>query len=484
MTHPRPSPPRPPHRNARGRPGPSRALLAALCLAAALPTASPLLAETRAPVSLAEVTLSFSPVVKAAAPAVVNIYATKEVAAARSPFAGDPFFERFFRGFATPQRRMQNSLGSGVIVSADGLVVSNNHVVGGADEIRVVLADKREYEAEILLADEAADLAVLRLKGASGLPALPLRDSDSIEVGDLVLAIGNPFGVGQTVTSGIVSGLARTGGAAGRGDGYFIQTDAPINPGNSGGALVDMKGALIGINASILSRSGGSNGIGFAIPANLVRQVVAQAQEGRTELARPWPGIEAQPVTGDLAEALGLDRPTGVLIREIHPASPLARAGLKRGDVLVSVAGHAVDSPQELDFRLAALGIGRQAETVYLREGRRREATVDLIAAPEDPPADIRRLDAGPLAGVTVGNLSPALAERVGAGLNQRGVVVIDADPRARRLGWRGGDRILSINGDETADTKALEKAAGRRAAQWEILIERDGKRGALRFRS
>ncbi len=235
------------------------------CVAASL-APLPLTAQTRVPTSQAEIQLGFAPLVKEAAPAVVNIYAKRVVAVRDSPFAGDPFFEGLFRDFGTVRPQVQNSLGSGVILSPDGIVVSNYHVVGEATDIRVVLADRREFNATVILGDEESDLALLRLDGAADLPALTLRDSDSVEVGELVLAIGNPFGVGQTVSSGIVSGLARSGTASGTGRGYFIQTDAAINPGNSGGALIDVNGALIGVNTSILTRSGGSNGIGFAIP--------------------------------------------------------------------------------------------------------------------------------------------------------------------------------------------------------------------------
>jgi S1-C subfamily serine protease len=270
-------------------------------------------AKTRIPESPAEISLSFAPLVKQAAPAVVNIYASRVVQQSQSPFAGDPFFQNFFRDF--PSRpRVQNSLGSGVILSPDGIVVSNYHVVGQATEIRVQLNDRSEYAAEVLLADEEADLAILKLKGAKKLPSLALRDSDTVEVGELALAIGNPFGVGQTVSSGIISGLARSGTATGNARGYFIQTDAPINPGNSGGALIDINGDLIGINTSILTRSGGSNGIGFAIPSALVAQFVAQAEAGKTRFERPWAGMVAQPVDADLAEGLQLKRPVVVVI--------------------------------------------------------------------------------------------------------------------------------------------------------------------------
>ena len=239
-------------------------------------------AETRVPSDTVEVKLSYAPVVKAVVPSVVNIYARRVVETQASPFANDPFFSQFF-GDMRSRPRLQNSLGSGVILGADGIVVSNFHVVGNATEIRVVLADKREFDAEVLLADPQTDLAILRMINAPDLPALTFSDSDAVEVGDLVLAVGNPFGVGQTVSSGIISAQARTGMVRGR-PGYFIQTDAPINPGNSGGALVDMKGQLVGINTAIVTRSGGSDGIGFAIPANLVRQYVEQAQNGADQL--------------------------------------------------------------------------------------------------------------------------------------------------------------------------------------------------------
>ena len=341
------------------------------------------------PQSQAEITLSFSPVVKKAAPAVVNVY-TRKIVNRRNPFAGDPFFERFFREFGGPGsgRRMQNSLGSGVILTSDGYVVTNNHVVGGADEVKVVLSDRREFDAEIVFADQQSDLALLKLNDASGLPVLELRDSDSLEVGDLVLAIGNPFGVGQTVTSGIISALARTSGRGrGRVGGYFIQTDAAVNPGNSGGALVDMAGRLVGVNTAILTRSGGSNGIGFAVPANLVAQALESALMGETTLQRPWIGILAQNVDQDMADALGLDTPTGVVISDLHPESPLRQAGLKKGDVIVAFEGREIGSLEELAFRMAAIGVGGAAEIGYMRGGALRSAEFPLRPAP----ASVRR---------------------------------------------------------------------------------------------
>ncbi len=356
-----------------------------VALIAALLMASPLAAEVRAtPDSAAAVTLSFAPVVKRAAPAVVNVYARKITSRRVSPFAGNPFFDQFLRDFgAPPRQRVENSLGSGVILRADGVVVTNAHVIENAVEIRVALADRREFDAEAIFFDKAIDLAVLRLEGAHDLPTLELRDPDTLEVGDLALAIGNPFGVGQTVTSGIISGLARTAGR--RGGGYFVQTDAAINPGNSGGALVDMGGRLIGVNTAILSRGGGSVGIGFAIPSSLVAQAVESALRGDTILVQPWAGVRTQQVTDDLARAMGLARAAGVVIAGVHPLSPLRKAGLQVGDVVVSLNGDPVETPQEFQFRLAALGVGGVATVGYLRRGQPREAAMDLIPAPQEP---------------------------------------------------------------------------------------------------
>lgn len=466
---------------------PRRAGLLALALAAALtaPSAGAEIAR-RTPEGMAEIQLSFSPVVKAAAPAVVNIYARRVVTRRPSPFAGNPFFERFF-GQAMPQgRRVENALGSGVIVTGDGLVVTNHHVVGDASEIRAVLADRREFDAEVVLSDPESDLVVLRLEGAENLPALELRDpeSEGVEVGDLVLAIGNPFGVGQTVTSGIVSALARSRAAPGGGAGYYLQTDAAINPGNSGGALVDMQGRLLGINTAILSRSGGSIGIGFAVPSALVRQVVAQAEAGRSTLARPWSGLSGQPVDGAMAEALGMASPEGLVISKIHPLSPFASAGLARGDVILAVDGRPVGTQAELEFRLAALGLGETAEVAFLSGGTARAASLALAPAPETPARDPRALvGRTPLGGLTVANLNPALAHELGLPLGTEGVAVVEVARPTGRAGFRVGDVIRAINGRDVANAAQLERLARKGPYPEEVRIERGGRHGVLRFR-
>src|SRR6201995_4408774 len=315
--------------------------------------AAPALAQDRrVPSSAAELRLSYAPIVQRVQPAVVNVYAAK-VVQNRNPFMDDPLFRRFFGLPGGQQEQMQRSLGSGVMVDPSGLVVTNVHVIEGADQVKVSLSDKREFEAEIVLKDPRSDLAVLKLKDVhEKFPTLDFANSDELMVGDVVLAIGNPFGVGQTVTHGIISAPAPT--QVGITDyQFFIQTDAAINPGNSGGALVDMTGRLAGINTAIYSRSGGSQGIGFAIPANMVRVVVASAKGGGKAVKRPWLGAKLQVVTQDIADSLGLRSPNGALVASVVANSPAARAGLEFSDLIVAVAGQPIDDPNAFDYRFA-----------------------------------------------------------------------------------------------------------------------------------
>ncbi|MGE5545429.1 MAG: DegQ family serine endoprotease [Solirubrobacterales bacterium] len=436
------------------------------------------------PASREQVSMSFSPVVKQAAPAVVNIY-TKRVVHAASPLMADPLLGRFF-GDLLPhgltQDRVQRSLGSGVIVSADGTVVTNNHVIKDADEVTVVLNDRREFEAKVLGSDERTDLAVLKVdtKG-EGLPVLPFGDSDALEVGDLVLAIGNPFGVGQTVTSGIVSALARTNvGIANTRS--FIQTDAAINPGNSGGALVDMKGRLIGINSAIYSKDGGSNGIGFAIPTALVKAVLTGITKGG-KVVRPWLGAHGTIITADLAAALKLARPVGVLVDGVSREGPAAKGGLKPGDVVVAVNGREIDDPEGLRFRLTTLGVGTDARFTVLRDGAEREVVVRLVPPPEMPARDITEIGgANPFAGATIANLSPALAEEVGMETDATGVLVlrIGRGSIAHRLGVQPGDIILAVNDRAVASVADAKKLLAADARRWVITIRRGGETMSL----
>jgi len=435
----------------------------------------------RVPESRADIALSFAPLVKRVAPAVVNIYAKKVVRnAPASPFFDDPFFRRFFGdsfSFGFPRERIQNSLGSGVVVRGDGIVVTNFHVINESDEITVVLADRREFDATLVGADQTTDLAFLRIDPrGEKLPFVEFRDSDELEVGDLVLAIGNPFGVGQTVTSGIVSAMART--ARGVSDfGFFIQTDAAINPGNSGGPLVAMDGRLVGINTAIYTRSGGSNGIGFAIPSNMVRAVMAGVMSGG-KLRRPWTGLSGQDVTAELAQSLRLPRPVGVLVNEVYPSSPAARAGIQVGDVVTVVNGREVDDGASLRYRVATLATGGAARVTVRRGGAERTVALPLEEAPETPPRNVTPLDGRhPLAGATVANLSPALAEELSLGGQYRGVVVVDLRPGtvAQRVGFRAGDVVLRVNDAEVATVAALQRALERGGGRWQITLRRDG---------
>src|SRR5271156_3358713 len=337
--------------------------------------------DRQVPSSMGQLQLSFAPIVQRVAPAVVNVYAA-HVGENQNPFMADPFFRQFFGG-GMPQELVQRSLGSGVIVDPSGLVVTNYHVIADASEVKIALADKREFAAEIVLKDQRSDLAVLRIKGANErFPTLQFANSDDLQVGDVVLAIGDPFGVGQTVTHGIVSAVART--QVGISDyQFFIQTDAAINPGNSGGALVDMNGRLVGINSAIYSRSGGSQGIGFAIPANMVRVVVTSAKSGGGTVKRPWLGAKLQDVTPEIAETMGLQLPSGALVANVVPGSPAARAGLKTGDLIVSIDGIDVDDPNGFDYRFATRPLGGTSQIDVQRAGKTVKLTVPLEAAPD-----------------------------------------------------------------------------------------------------
>ncbi|HXG79885.1 MAG TPA: DegQ family serine endoprotease [Methyloceanibacter sp.] len=443
----------------------------------------PVAAQQRAvPESAAAIKQSFAPVVKKAAPAVVNVYVRHRVAQMVSPFFDDPFFGRLFgERFGIPRERIQNSLGSGVIVSKDGLVVTNYHVIQGSGEaeITVALADGREFPAEPILKDEKSDLAVLRLAAdGAEFPSIAFADSDSLEVGDLVLAIGDPFGVGQTVTSGIVSALART--QVGISDyQFFIQTDAAINPGNSGGALIDMEGKLVGINTAIFSRSGGSHGIGFAIPSNMVRVVVQSALQGG-KVQRPWFGATLQNITPDIADSLGLEAPSGALIAKVHPKGPAARAGLRAGDIVLSVDEKPVQDPQAFRYRFITKGIGGAAEIGVLRQNQRIKTKINLIAPIEDPPREARELTGRhPLMGCTVANLSPAVAYEVGFDDDTReGVIVLEVKERtpAARLGVRRGDIVVAVNDERVASVKQLITMLAIGGEEWRLSVERDGK--------
>jgi serine protease Do len=431
------------------------------------------------------VQLSFAPVVNKAAPAVVNIYTRSvELRRRRNTLLDAPVWRHFFPDGSglggRVQKQVRTSLGSGVIVHSAGVIVTNVHVIRGAEEIRVVLADRREFDAKVLLADTGTDLAVLRIDtGGEKLPFIRFHDSETLEVGDLVLAIGNPFGVGQTVTSGIVSALART--AVGVTDyRFFIQTDAAINPGNSGGALVTMDGRLAGINTAIYSQSGGSVGIGFAVPSAMVKTVVAGLATGG-KVVRAWFGATSLGVSAEIAASIGLSRPRGVIISKVQPNGPAAAAGIQPGDVVTAVNNLEVDDPEALRFRFATLRVGGTAELSVIRGGRLLKLSIVLMAPPEVPARDASTLaGANPLAGAYVANLSPAVADELSLSIDAEGVVVLKVvrGSFAQRLQLEPKDVLRTVNGIQVTTVAALKtllaKAEG--APRWHITFDRKGR--------
>jgi len=451
-------------------------LAAALLVPALLATPS-LAQDRRVPASAAELRLSYAPIVQRVQPAVVNVYAAKMVQN-HNPFLDDPIFRRFFGLPGGQQEQMQRSLGSGVMVDASGLVVTNVHVIEGADQVKVSLSDKREFEAEIVLKDSRSDLAVLRLKDAhERFPTLDFANSDELMVGDVVLAIGNPFGVGQTVTHGIISALART--QVGITDyQFFIQTDAAINPGNSGGALVDMTGKLAGINTAIYSRSGGSQGIGFAIPANMVRVVVASAKSGGKSVKRPWLGAKLQSVTPDIADSLGLKTPSGALVASVVPGSPAARAGLKASDLITAIDGQGIDDPNGFDYRFATHPLGGSSQVDVIRGGKALRLSVALETAPDTDRNEITLAGRSPFQGATVANISPAVADELHLDADTDGVVItqLTDDSTAANVGFQKGDIILAVNNKKISRTVDLDKVTRDQSRLWRITLLRGGQ--------
>ena len=410
---------------------------------------------------------SFAPVVREAAPAVVNISA-RGVQQVR-----DPFFELFGGG---PQSRVTGSIGSGVIVRPNGIVVTNNHVIQNMQEIRVTLNDRREYPAKVLLADERSDIAVLQLENLDGdLPALRIDDQEQQQVGDLVLAIGNPFGVGQTVTNGIISALNRT--ETGISDsGSFIQTDAPINPGNSGGALVDMDGELIGINTAIFSRSGSSSGVGFAVPAAMVKRVVDSAVGGAKAVERAWLGVKGDTVSADIARSLGLERPQGLMVTDVYAGGPGARAGIQQGDVITAIDGAEVNDQGGLNFRVGTKSPNASVAVTVLRDGRTQTLNARVSTLPGDAdPGQGTVVGQGALAGLQGVALNPALADRLGGDPFTSGVVVtgLQRNSVPARIGLRPNDLVVQVDGRAVTTVAAL----GRAQRGSELTIVRGGRR-------
>lgn len=447
---------------------------------------------------------SFADLTEQLQPAVVNIATRQSVEVNRNPFAGTPFAELFNRrgGGNQPQRREAQSLGSGFIISADGYVVTNNHVVSPdnrarLEEITITMPDGTEYEAELVGADPASDLAVLKIQSDKTFPFVEFGDSSQTRVGEWVVAIGNPFGLGGTVTSGIVSAVYRNTGQGGAYDRY-IQTDASINRGNSGGPLFDMRGNVIGINNAIFSPSGGSVGIGFAIPAEIAAPIVAQLRDGQ-EIERGYLGVNLQPMNDDLAASLGLQRNRGEIVQVVTEDSPAQRAGLKAGDIIVSVNGREVSSDQTVSFLVANLAPGESVPVEVLREGRRLTINTTLGKRPSeaelaqqaqtfDPdaeePMNPEQMDdvIAEKLGLQVIEMNPQIARSLGVPADTKGLVIGAVDPNSDSAakGLRRGDILLSANYQEVTTIVALREQIN--AAQEEgrdAVLLRIQRRGA-----
>jgi Do/DeqQ family serine protease len=455
-----------------------RTLLLALFFAAPV-LAEPLPVPRQAPLDTGQMRLSFAPVVKRAAPAVVNVYSKRLVRQQVDPFWG------IFGGFA--RSHVEQSLGSGTIVRSDGVILTNHHNIEGAQDIVVVTADHREWPAKVLLDDPRIDLAVLKIEVRDErLPTLALDDRSDLQVGDLVLAIGNPFGVGQTVTNGIISALERSDVGAGNGAAY-IQTDAAINPGNSGGPLVDMAGDQIGVNTFIVSQSGGSAGVGFAIPARLAKQAIEAALGGASVVARPWLGVKTQALTAELARGMGLTSNKGVVVTDVWPDSPAARAGIRNGDIILSAAGAAVFDDPALAYQYNSRRPGETLPLVVAHGGAEpRSVDVRLELPPATPAPDRRTLSgANPFAGAVVENLSPAGAIAQGFDpFTVRGVVVVQVgEGYAQNIGLQRGDVIRAVNSRPIASTRDLSDVIAVGGHAWRLTIVRNGQEITADFR-
>lgn len=439
----------------------------------------------------------FVPIVKSASPAVVNISTSRTVdqKSFRSPLMDDPFFRRFFgdqfpnggghNGQGNkPRQKKESSLGSGVIVSSSGYIITNNHVVAKADEIKVVMNDKREFIGKVIGTDPKTDLAVIKID-AKDLPSVPWGNSDGLEVGEYVLAIGNPFGLNQTITMGIVSAVGRANvGIADYED--FIQTDAAINPGNSGGALVNVNGELVGINTAIFSRSGGYMGIGFAVPSNMAK-VVMNSLIKSGKVVRGWLGVSIQKVTKDLAKQFDLKDAKGALIGEVMDGTPAKAGGIKDGDVIISFDGKPVDSPTTLRNVVAQTEVGKKADVVVVRDGKRKTLKVkigeqpkDMASSGSDDSSESDNGESSALAGLEVRTLTKEIAAQIGVPEGTKGVVVASVDPNsaAQEAGIRRGDVIVELNRKKVRKLSDFKKIAKNVNEKRNILLRVKRKGG------
>lgn len=436
---------------------------------------NPVFAARSLPRSASEVEISFTETVKKAAPAVVTIYTKRVIKKKVKPKAFQPFFNR---------KRIERALGSGVIVDENGFIVTNYHVIKNAQELSVALNDRREFEAKIVSTDEASDLAVLRIdpKGEK-LPFLEFVDSDTIEIGDLVLAIGNPFGVGQTITSGIISAVSRS--QVGINDvGFFLQTDAATNKGNSGGALVTLDGKLAGINTAIYSKTGGFMGIGFTIPSNMVYLVARAAIDGGA-LKRPWIGAILQDVTSQIAKAAGLEKSGGALIAQVYPETPAEKAGLKAGDVILKLGDKEVLTTAGFRYHLALSGDNKKVAVSFSRDGKWKETDLPIEFPPMNPPPSYFVLTGNnPLSGARVANLSPAIALEMSLQPKTEGVVIYELTPNAVASRYlRRGDLVLTVNGVAIKSVKTLRGRLAQGKRPWKVILKRGRQNLTLNYK-
>jgi len=433
---------------------------------------------------------AFTEIAKVVTPAVVNISTTKIVRRETiSPFFGDPFFRDFFgedpfREFRIPRKWKEQSLGSGVIASSDGYIITNNHVIEKAEEIKVSLSDKRDFKGKVVGSDPKTDIAVIKID-AKNLPTIPWGDSDKLQVGEFVLAIGNPYGLNQTVTMGIISAVGRANvGIADYED--FIQTDAAINPGNSGGPLVNIRGELIGINTAIFSRTGGYQGIGFAVPSNMARSVMDQLVK-KGKVVRGWLGVSIQELNTELAKEFGLKDLKGALVGDVTSQSPAAKAGIKRGDVILSYNGKVVDNVGSLRNMVSQTQPGTRVKIKILRDKKEMEVEALIAELPKElPETDISGREGteegeNVLSGITVRELTREMARELNLSRKERGVVIIRIEPGspAEEAGLKRGDLIKEINHKEVTGLKDYNRIASGIGRDETVLlyINREGKK-------
>jgi serine protease Do len=447
----------------------------------------------QAPSNLKGKGTAFSEIVKVISPTVVNISTTKTVRRDIQPFS--QFFESpfgdFFEPFNVPRKYKEQSLGSGVIVSSDGYIITNYHVVEKADEIKVTIFDKEDYTGKIVGSDPKTDIAVIKVSAKEDLPAVKWGDSDSLQVGEFVLAFGNSFGLSHTVTLGIVSALGRANvGIADYED--FIQTDAAINPGNSGGPLVNVKGELIGINTAIFSKTGGYQGIGFAVPSNMAKSVMNQLIKGG-KVTRGWLGVTIQDVTPDLAHEFGLKESTGALITDIFSGSPADKAGMKRGDIIIEVEGKEIKNVVSLRNMIAQSKVGSRINLKVMRDGKTIPFEIAIVEFPSDtsemasqqPEETVRNEDS--LAGFRVMQLTDEIAKQLGLSSREKGVVIVSVAPgsAADEAGLKKGDVVQEVNKKRVSGLSDFNNAASRlRSGDMVLLfINRSGRKFYVPFK-